>query len=475
MENTPPNERRLENTISHGITGNFLNKKNALSLRAVSKFFSNNRGSRRLLAGREQNERTLVMSKAEFGHNKNMNINILLAKEEHPQKLEVRDRNGYTALLLAAAKNHTVAALKLIRAGANVRAETIFKETALSFAINFQNTLLVKELLQAGANTYDLRSTRTKRTPFEEAIIQNNSEFVYLLLEAGAVANRPNIISLALYPQKKIILELLVRKGADINAIVKLYYTPLIIAITERTSDIVEIMKLVDILIELGANINGTDNNTNPLTIAFRHRFNTTVFSTTPETLPYLIFVELLKRSANPNLRSENGLPLLSECIQTLDNPYEISEYHKKYFDRLLIHPTINVNLQDTKGQTPLHWAVDKSSVYCVEKLITKGADPTIKKYTNTIFNNGEGNSVIGYDGDIPLQNGQNAYEMCIEKMATMSNPTELAKLQTIMTIFDRPRNPNAGSPSSASRYRVRKTRKNRKSRKNRVSRERKK
>jgi ankyrin repeat protein len=459
MENRLPNddpESVLERSIREGITGKFLGKRNALSVRAVSKSLSGNRGSRQSIS-RNENRRTLLMSKALLGHNNDMNLNIHLAKTENPQGLEVRDGNGFTALLLAASRNHTRAALKLIRAGADVNAETIFRETPLSFAVSFGNRLLVKEFLQAGANTFEIRSLNTRRTPFETAIINNDSESVYYLLEAGAEANRPGIIKLALYPEKKTILELLVGKGADINAVIEYYRTPLIIAIDNEYWPLAKITELVDILIGLGANISGSDIYTNPLQIALRGSTH----------LKYDIFDALLARGANPNFRGEGGGSLLSECIQTISWGGEIYGYVKLIFDRLITHPQINVNLQDKYGETPLHMAVFKSSVYCVEKLIAKGADPSIRKYTNVIHEE-HGEGIEGYEGGEPLSNGVSAYEMCSQAFSTVSDHNMLAKLQAIMAIFDRPRNPNAGN---ARRRRVRKTRKTRKNRRLRKTR----
>ncbi|CAB0042309.1 unnamed protein product [Trichogramma brassicae] len=83
-------------------------------------------------------------------------------------------------------------------------------------------------------------------------------------------------------------------------------------------------------------------------------------------------FKFLLKRRADPNIANEEGLtPLHIICSRKIDD--DLAKIFLKLNDG--IHQTVQIDVQDKLGSTPLHWALNCGNKKVTEILLKKGAD----------------------------------------------------------------------------------------------------
>lgn len=148
----------------------------------------------------------------------------------------------------------------LIREGVNINQFDIANDnfTPLMLAIDRGYTNIVKILLEAGANLYD--STYFEDTPLGLATTKGNLEIVELLLQSGADPDKggesPPICN-AVGIEHIDIVKTLINWEASVEACTPSGITPLMIsAITGN-------LKIVEILVEEGADVNSIDEDGN--------------------------------------------------------------------------------------------------------------------------------------------------------------------------------------------------------------------
>lgn len=88
---------------------------------------------------------------------------------------------------------------------------------------------------------------------------------------------------------------------------------------------------------------------------------------------------EYIDAGASPNIKNNDGVPLLNLVIRAFyHNPDYSADYQIKMIQKL-IDKGADVNAVDTLGQTPLTGATASNSPCLVELLLGNGADPNLK------------------------------------------------------------------------------------------------
>ena len=294
-----------------------------------------------------------------------------------------RDLQHATALMYAAQEGHGQIVQILLQAGADVSLRSIYGSTALSLAIDRGRVGITKLLFDAGAPTEELLRKR-KVPPMISAIIQNNPEQVFAILEQGVSPDKPykgkaTALMYATALERIDIVKILLNKGAKTDQIQKDGTYALFLAAWTGNLPIFELLfacgdpapknmpdifevalhnghtALVDFLINQGRDINHID-----------EHGGTALLYAIQDNNPEMVGM-LLKKGANPNLAStvkENATPLMfavqSNNLTILKN---------------LLEKGANPNMADKDGRTALMGACFYGTTKAVEILLAAGAD----------------------------------------------------------------------------------------------------
>lgn len=324
-------------------------------------------------------------------------------------KINVQNRRGETALMLSVSNTET--AKLLIDKGASLDIQTLGGETALMYAAG-KYTDVVKLLLDKGADIL-IRQSTYKVSPnamdyaarhgnieaaklilakaislgvkdeilysaVHWAVIADQVEMVKYLLDQGAniegnddLGGYTPLMNSSLFEM----VDLLVKRGANVNAKNKFNYTPLHKAVfnfVEGKRKEKDCKKILDLLISNGANLNAQDNNGNtPLMTAIQ--------KTTPAKI-------LIAKGADVNLANKNKeTPLMLAAKGGLLKVVLVVPVIGPFAEacKLLLAKGADVNAQDVFGKTALmhaasaaHAQGDSYSSYTglLSLLIEKGA-----------------------------------------------------------------------------------------------------
>lgn len=176
-------------------------------------------------------------------------------------EVDAKDLLGETALFIAVSKGSINIVSELIRNGANVNATDIVGQTPLLMGISEGKVDIVSELIRSGAdvNAIDIAG----QTPLLEAVSKRQIKIALELIKKGAGVNAIDCgaspLGLAVDPLNSSsdgsssLVEALLRKGAEVNIELGCGSTPLLQAVQGSN------LKIVQMLIENGANINAKD------------------------------------------------------------------------------------------------------------------------------------------------------------------------------------------------------------------------
>ena len=228
--------------------------------------------------------------------------------------------------------------------------------TALGLAVASQHTAIVEILLSHQANP-SLHGA-TNKTPLAQACHQGDRHLVAMLLGAGAPADPPSrhgqdsaLIEAADAGHVDIV-ELLLDNNAKIDQRDFNANTPLMLAASMGH------LNVVRSLLERGANPNCTNK---PGQTAFHCALD--AGNEAGEAIAMALLHSL--RIEQPNKKGQT--PLFS-CIQS--GHYRLAQY--------LIERGANIRHADRKSATPLHWAARWGDPGMVRMLLEKGADPGV-------------------------------------------------------------------------------------------------
>jgi serine/threonine-protein phosphatase 6 regulatory ankyrin repeat subunit B len=297
--------------------------------------------------------------------------------------VNTKDEFGCTPLHWAArARSPEVAGL-LIANGADINA-TAGPDNLTPFMA--ARKLPVIELLVSKGVDINSQENLSK---LHDACSAGDIQVVRFLIDKGADINARNSqgstpLCVAAASNHKEVVELLLDEGANINAPGRRGYTPLGIAARCGSKETAEF------LIEKGANIHTPDNKgMTPLDLAKEWGWTEIVellrehgaeeSEINEQTIEMAInsnnlekVKELIAQGADVNVRDSRGnTPLIQAIIQ-----------RKLLFVEILVSGGADVNAKDEDGQTPLHLAVLAGRKDIVELLIAKGADVNVKSNT---------------------------------------------------------------------------------------------
>lgn len=266
--------------------------------------------------------------------------------------INARDKSGTLPLTLASEKNQwDIVRLLLLRNASMADAKAEKGHTALLLATYAGQWDIVGMMIQKGANA-DAQANK-ETVPAKVVTPQEKSKIIDMLIadvnSKDAIGRTP-----LMFTRSVDVAEILITKGADVNAKDFNDMTPLIHAVKSQDSAVVRI------LIRKGADVNtGIGSRGTPLMYAWQ---------------PEMVQI-LLENGANVNAKDFYGRTHLWHVAG--DGTTDVAE--------ILIQKGANVNEKDDNGQTPLihaarGWHATMGVVYVQPKemlhlLITKGAD----------------------------------------------------------------------------------------------------
>ena len=274
------------------------------------------------------------------------------------------DRNGWTPLMVAINSLHIDTAKLLINSSSSsddVNAQSTSGGTALLVATQTGQSVIVNDLLKAGANP----STANEKgaTPLMAAAQRGLTDIVSSLIKRQDAIylnarNKKGETALAIASDNghDKVVSLLVEGGADLGVADTKDYTPLMKACTKGFSPVVDIIAgRVDVNV-------GDRNGLTPLHLASQHGYT-------------ILVSKLLSLGANPQakLKGSGLTPVLAAS----------DKGHSAVVTEILRQSdpnTVPALVQGTTsdGKTALYYASRSGSVGCTLALLEHGADPNV-------------------------------------------------------------------------------------------------
>lgn len=268
-----------------------------------------------------------------------------------------------------------------INNGVNVNVKKTGGMTPLHISCKNNNEKIIDLLLKNGANVNS--KTKYGYTPLHMSCENDkkNIKIIEMLLKNGANPNIQNEFSVLpidfcikyTYPRlEKDIVDLLLNYGANIQLETILHYKPHYGKRTEKEDE-----TLFEIIEKIY-------NNTNTLHINVQCKYGMTALNTACDHNSYKIVNFLIEKGANVNIPNNNGnSPLHTICKKRIDKiEYNIIE--------LLLQKGADVNAQNNDGQTPLHLIME----YCPQYMMIKCVQLLLQFNANIHLKTKEGRSI---------------------------------------------------------------------------------
>jgi ankyrin repeat protein len=195
-------------------------------------------------------------------------------------------------------------------AGANININSLTDHTPLHLAITFKKFDAALRLIHCGAklNLEDEKGL----TPLYTAIVVNDYQMAEMLLMHGArLLPSQYLLNYTIRNKMSAMTRLLIRAGENVNGRDYLGWTPILLAINERDTEMIEF------LIENGAKMNGNDYILKELHIAVQQSNSLDEF--------HKMFTILIRNGVHiDNLNKWGETPL---CLAMLMEKFKIAEY----------------------------------------------------------------------------------------------------------------------------------------------------
>ena len=284
------------------------------------------------------------------GHVSSINNERNMAVARPAQALEAQHEID-RSLLLAVVEGNLDDVESLIHGGARVNPHRVYERPPLHLAICKHDAPMTELLLQEGANC---AQEWLSMPPIHQACKQMDGEIIQLLLDAGASASSLNarkeqplhMVLSRRFPTSNAsdLIDLLISRGADINARTRAHKTPLHLSCEYDNVDNVQA------LLVRGANVNAQDRDGNTpfhtLVTGWLSRWsNSACF----EAITRLLF----KQGVNVNAQNKDGDTPLHTLVKESPRWRDWTVYLTVF--QSLIKYGAQVNMQNMAGDTPLH------------------------------------------------------------------------------------------------------------------------
>ncbi len=335
---------------------------------------------------------------------KKNNINLInLILKFNPDincKARADKLKGNTALMCAVSNSNISIVKLLIQAKADVNAHNEMGQTALEIAIELKHEDIISLLIENQANI-DVINPKTNTTMLQDAIKNNNTENLILLLKLNANPNGVNHMTetplmYAIKMNNISASEFLIKAGADIN--IKNQYNNNALVIAAMNNHIY----IVELLLKAGIN---PDNNIKAFGYALDKNnldMAKLILINTPETYISKECIERVMLLAILN-KNKDIIDMFKSCgrinqhfiahvclnsmliISTLQGRLDIVKQliNNKIINKQIGKINININFIDLNGNTALINATKSGYTQIVQLLLDAGADINIKNKFN--------------------------------------------------------------------------------------------
>ena len=294
----------------------------------------------------------LAISIIEAANKGNIEVVKLLLKEN--ADVNIQDKNGVTALMLASLNGHTHVVELLLKENADVNIKNKQGMTALNLASLKGHTHVVELLLKKNANV----NIQDKHgvTALMLASLKGHTQIVELLLKENADVNiqkkdRLTALVGASENGHVQVVELLIKNNADVNIQKDDGWTALMVASQNGHTQVVEL------LLKENADVNTqNEDGWTALMLASQHGHTQVVEM-------------LLRDNADVNIQNEEGWTAL--MLACLNSHTQIAE--------LLLKENADVNIKNIQGMTALMVASQNGHTEVVELLLRENADVNIQ------------------------------------------------------------------------------------------------
>ena len=267
------------------------------------------------------------------------NESTLLRVLEFAKDMNVKDEDNVSCIHESVALNWPTAVQTLIKKGANINAVDWSKSSPLHYAAECGNDNATRVLIKEGAKI-ELKNS-DGLTPLAVAIDNGHFDLAQLLLLKGAKVDslfgveKRSVLHQVARAGKISLIEPILRNGGDVNALNIRGITPLHEAVAFGH------LEAAKLLIEKGANINSCNKHTTfSISVAVIERYKNLVE-----------FLTLNGADINAQDKVE-GKSALHYAM--LNSQPVIAQF-------LLGQPNIKLTNQDSRGNTPIHYALEQT------------------------------------------------------------------------------------------------------------------